>query len=137
MDRKQPLPDPQRKDEASRQRGDGETLRTDDEALEDQSTEAAGYVPGRQGMPENDRGFLRDDGQSRPAKGDDSDARLDEGRNPATQPTDDRAPATPDTAGADTGPRKASSGDDANPKPKTTNELDDAYSNDDAQKKAS
>ncbi len=127
MDTKQPLPDPQRKQEASRQRGDGETMRTDDEPLAEQSTEAAGYRgDGEESGAE--RGFLRDDGQSRPAKGGDKEPRLDEGRNPVTQPSDDRTPNTPDTVGADKGPRKASSADDANPHPKNTNELDDAYS---------
>lgn len=128
MDSKQPLPDPQRKQEASRQRGDGETMRTDDEPLDEQSTDPAGYRRGRQGMETTDRGFLRDDGQSRPPKGDDAGQRLDEGGNPVKQPSDQRTPNTPDTAGADKGPKRASSGDDADPHPKNTHELDDAYS---------
>ena len=69
MDSKQPLPDPQRKQEASRQRGDGETMRTDDEPLDEQSTDAAGFRRGREGVETTDRGFLRDDGQNRPPKG--------------------------------------------------------------------
>lgn len=128
MNSKQPLPDPQRKQEASRQRADGETMRTDGEPLDEQSTDAAGYRRGRENVETTDRGFLRDDGQSRPAKGGDQEQRLDEGAHPVTQPSDQRTPNTPDTAGADKGPREAASGDDANPHPKNTRELDDAYS---------
>ena len=127
MDRKQPLPDPQRKAEASRQRGDGETLRTDEAPLEEQSTEAAGHRGARDDMPETDRGFLRDDGQRRPDEGETGEPRLDESGESATGAAD-RAPETPDGADADHGQHPARSGDDANAKPRTTQELDDAYS---------
>ena len=118
--------DPQRRNDLSQQRGDGETPGRED-------TEQAGYRGTDSEAQEGEHGFLRDDGQKdRPevsGTAAERTQRLDEGNNPVLMPRDGRHPNTPDTLNADTGAADTRAG--ALKQVPDTQELEDAYSQND------
>lgn len=118
--------DPQRRDDLSQQRGEGETPGRSD-------TNQAGFRESSPQPRDGEHGFLRDDGQKdRPqASGTAGERarRLDEGNNPVLMPRDGRHPNTPDTLNADTGAEDSKAG--AKTPAPDTQELEDAYSQND------
>ncbi|KCZ48185.1 hypothetical protein [Hyphomonas pacifica] len=117
--------DPQRREDLSEQRGDGETPGRKD-------TDQAGFRRG-EGPRDGEHGFLRDDGQKDRPQPDETAAdraeHLDEGNNPVLMPRDGRHPNAPDTLNADKGAESARPGA-LKPAP-DTQELEDAYSKND------
>ena len=117
--------DPQRREDLSEQRGDGETPGRKD-------TDQAGFRRGDEPR-DGEHGFLRDDGQKDRPQPDETAAErakhLDEGNNPVLMPRDGRFPNAPDTLNSDKGAESATPGA-LKPAP-DTQELEDAYSKND------
>ncbi len=114
--------DPQRQEDLSEQRGDGETPGRKD-------TNQAGFRRGEE--PEDgSHGFLRDDGQKDRPKPDETAAEraehIDQGNNPVLMPRDGRHPNAPATLNADEGKEDTKAGA-KKPLP-DRDELKDAYS---------
>ena len=118
--------DPQRRNELSQQRGEGETPGRDD-------TNQAGFRETADQPRDGEHGFLRDDGQKdrpdAPSTAAERAQRLDEGNNPVLMPRDGRHPNAPGTLNADTGAEATKAG--AKTPAPDTQELEDAYSQND------
>lgn len=118
--------DPQRQNDLSQQRGEGETPGRDD-------TNQAGFRETADQPRDGEHGFLRDDGQKdrpdAPGTAAERAQRLDEGNNPVLMPRDGRHPNAPTTLNADTGAEATRAG--AKTPAPDTQELEDAYSQND------
>ena len=118
--------DPQRQNDLSQQRGEGETPGRDD-------TNQAGFRETADEPRDGEHGFLRDDGQKdrpdAPGTAAERAQRLDEGNNPVLMPRDGRHPNAPGTLNADTGAEATKAG--AKTPAPDTQELEDAYSQND------
>ena len=118
--------DPQRRNDLSQQRGEGETPGRDD-------TNQAGFRETAEEPRDGEHGFLRDDGQKdrpdAPGTAAERAQRLDEGNNPVLMPRDGRHPNALGTLNADTGAEATKAG--AKTPAPDTQELEDAYSQND------
>lgn len=118
--------DPQRRNDLSQQRGEGETPGRDD-------TNQAGFRETADEPRDGEHGFLRDDGQKdrpdAPGTAAERAQRLDEGNNPVLMPRDGRHPNALGTLNADTGAEATKAG--AKTPAPDTQELEDAYSQND------
>ena len=118
--------DPQRRNDLSQQRGEGETPGRDD-------TNQAGFRETVDQRRDGEHGFLRDDGQKdrpdAPGTAAERAQRLDEGNNPVLMPRDGRHPNAPETLNADTGAEATKAG--AKTPAPDTQELEDVYSQND------
>ena len=118
--------DPQRRNDLSQQRGEGETPGRDD-------TSQAGFRETADQPRDGEHGFLRDDGQKdrpdAPGTAAERAQRLDEGNNPVLMPRDGRHPNAPGTLNADAGAEATKAG--AKTPAPDTQELGDAYSQND------
>ncbi|HBH42917.1 MAG TPA: hypothetical protein DDY28_00740 [Hyphomonas atlantica] len=118
--------DPQRQNDLSQQRGEGETPGRDD-------TNQAGFRETADQPRDGEHGFLRDDGQKdrpdAPGTAAERAQRLDEGNNPVLMPRDGRHPNALGTLNADTGAEATKAG--AKTPAPDTQELEDAYSQND------